>query len=227
MINEIMKFAVLFSGGKDSCYATYLAKKKGNEIMCLISIFSKNKASYMYHTPSISEVKKQAKAMNLPIVIQETKGEKEKELKDLKKAIEKAKRRYKLQGIVTGALYSNYQKSPIQKICIELKLKCVNPLWHKDEEKYLNELIENNFKIIITGVAAFPLDSSWLGRTIDKKFIDDVQVLNKKYKIHPAGEGGEFETFVLDCPLFNHPLKLNGKKISGKDNSWQMQIKVG
>ena len=180
----------------------------------------------MFHTPCISEVKKQAKLMNLPIIIQWTKGKKEEELEDLEKAIKIAIDKYGIKGIVSGALASNYQKSRIQKICEKFNLISITPLWQKDEVKYLNELIKNNFEIIITGVAAYPLNNSWLGRTIDKKFINEIQILNKKYKIHPAGEGGEFETFVLNCPLFQKPLIVKNQKISGKDNSWTMEIKT-
>ena len=107
-----------------------------------------------------------------------------------------------------------------------MKIKCLNPLWQKDETEYLSELIENKFKVIITAVAAYPLDKSWLGREINEKYLDDVKVLHEKYKIHVAGEGGEFETFVLDCPLFERPLKVKDKKISGEDNAWRMEIKV-
>ena len=221
-----MKLGVLFSGGKDSCYSAYLAKQKGHELTCLISVFSKNKESYMFHTPSISKVKKQAEVMGIPLLIQKTKGKKEEELKDLKNVILKAKEKYKVEGIVTGALASVYQSSRIQKICDELKLKCINPLWKKNEIKYLKELIKNKFEVIITGVFAYPLDNSWLGRPIDNKFIEKVQILSKKYKIHPAGEGGEFETFVLDCPLFKKPLKITDSKISGEKNSWSMEIEV-
>ncbi|MBU2562196.1 MAG: diphthine--ammonia ligase [Nanoarchaeota archaeon] len=221
-----MKLGVLFSGGKDSCYSAYLAKKKGHELACLISVFSKNKESYMFHTPSITRTKQQAKAMQIPIIIQKTKGKKEEELADLEKAIQKAKQKYKIQGIVTGAIQSVYQASRIQKICDNLDLKCINPLWQKDEIKYLNELIKNKFKIIITGVFAYPLDKSWLRREINSKFIKEVRELNKKYKIHPAGEGGEFETFVLDCPLFKKPLNITSSKISGENYSWGMDIKV-
>lgn len=218
--------AVLFSGGKDSCYSAYLAKKKGYEITCLISVFSKNPNSYMFHTPSIKRTKQQAKIMNIPLIIQKTKGEKEKELKDLEKAIKRAKTKYKIDTIVTGALASNYQKSRIEKICKKLNLECFNPLWNKDEFEYLNELIKNKFKVIITGVFAYPLDKSWLGKEINQKFIQELKQLNASHKIHPAGEGGEFETFVLDCPLFKKPLKIKNSKISGEKNSWRMKIKL-
>jgi uncharacterized protein (TIGR00290 family) len=124
-------------------------------------------------------------------------------------------------------LHSVYQASRIQKICDKLNLKCVNPLWHKDEIKYLNELLKNNFKIIITAVAAYPLDKTWLGREIDKKFIEEVKELKEKYKIHPAGEGGEFETFVLNCPLFSKSLKIKSfKDFKEGKYSWRREIKI-
>ena len=221
-----MKTAVLFSGGKDSIYAAYKAKKAGHELICLIAIFSKNKDSYMFHTPSIKKTKTQAKVMETPLIIQKTKGKKEDELKDLEKAIQKAKSKYQIQGIITGAIQSVYQASRIQKICNKLNLKCINPLWQKNQEKYLKELIKDKFKVILTGVAAYPLDKSWLGREINKQYLQEVKELNKKYKIHIAGEGGEFETFVLNCPLFKKPLKIKNKKITGESNAWKMEIEV-
>ncbi|VVB83828.1 Diphthamide synthase [uncultured archaeon] len=222
-----MKAGILFSGGKDSTYAAYLAKREGYEIACLISIFSKNKESYMFHTPSISEVKKQAKVMNIPLLTDKTKGEKELELKDLERAVSKAKKKYKIDTLVTGALHSVYQAERIQKICDNLNIKCFNPLWHKDEIGYLKELVKNNFKIIIVGVFAYPLNQSWLGREINNQFIDEVQQLKNKYKIHGAGEGGEFETFVLNCPLFKKELKIKKFKDSKEgENAWRRELKI-
>ncbi len=222
-----MNCAILFSGGKDSTYSAYLAKQAGYEIACLITLNSENKESYMFHTPSIEQTEKQAEVMNLPLVIKKTKGIKEKELDDLEDIIKQVKDEYQIDTIVTGALHSDYQASRIQKICDKLKLKCFNPLWHKDESEYLQELIDNKFKIIITGVFAFPLDKSWLGRIIDNNFINEVAKLKEKYKIHPAGEGGEFETFVLNCPLFRKELKIKSfKDIKEGENSWRREIKI-
>ncbi len=222
-----MKLAVLLSGGKDSVYAAYLAKKYKHELVCNISIFSENKDSYMFHTPSVEKTKKQSEAMQLPLIIQETKGKKEIELKDLEKAIKKAKKEYKIEGVITGAIQSVYQASRIQKICNKLKLECFNPLWQKDEEEYLKELIKSKFKVIIVGVFAYPLNQSWLGKEINKDFIKEITELNKKYQIHVAGEGGEFETFVLDCPLFKKPLKIKSFKDSKEgENSFRREIEI-
>ncbi len=222
-----MKSAILFSGGKDSTYSAYLAKQQGEEIVCLISLFSKNKASYMFHTPSISQVKKQAKVMNIPLMTGRTKGEKEKELIDLENIIRKAIKKYKIDTIVTGALHSEYQAGRIQTICDNLGIKCLNPLWHKDEISYLKELVNSGFKVIITGVFAYPLDEKWLGRVIDEKFIEEVKELAAQYKIHGAGEGGEFETFVLNCPLFKKELEVKSfRDIKEGENAFRREIKV-
>ena len=101
-----MKAAVLFSGGKDSCYAAYLIQKEGVDLTCLISIFSENKESYMFHTPSISKVKIQSEVMDIPIIIKKTLGKKEKELKDLKIAVEKGISDFGIDCVITGAVES-------------------------------------------------------------------------------------------------------------------------
>jgi ABC transporter with metal-binding/Fe-S-binding domain ATP-binding protein len=221
-----MKCAVLFSGGKDSCMAAYLAKKAGHEIACLITMLSENPDSYMFHTPSIERTKQQAEAMNLPLIVKSTKGIKEEELEDLEEAIKEAREKYRVECVVSGAIASNYQKSRIEEICKKLGLRSIAPLWEKDELEYLKDLIKNNFEVIITGVASEGLDESWLGRKIDEKFIQDIIELNRKFQIHVAGEGGEFETFVLNCPLFDRGLEITSKKTSGSGNSWRMGISL-
>lgn len=221
-----MNLALLFSGGKDSTYAGYLAKKHKHKISCLISIHSINQDSFMFHTPSINQTITQAKSMEIPIIIKKTRGIKEVELKDLESAIKEAKSKYKIEGIITGAVESIYQASRIQKIADKLSLEIFNPLWQKNQIELLEDLIKNKFHVIITGVAAYPLGNEYIGRKIDKKFIVDIEKLHKTYKINPAGEGGEFETFVLNCPLFKKPLKIESKKIVGNKNSWRMELKV-
>jgi len=222
-----MKLGILFSGGKDSVYASYLAKKSGHELVCLISVLSKNKESYMFHTPSIEKTKMQAEVMEIPLIVQKTRGEKEKELVDLEKIIKKAKDKFGIQGVVTGAVQSIYQSSRIQKICDRLNLECFNPLWHKDEEEYLNELIKNKFEIVLVGVFAYPLDGTWLGREINENFVKDIKKMHEKYSVSLVGEGGEFETFVLDCPLFKRPLNVvDFKDFKEGENSWRREIEV-
>ena len=222
-----MKVAVLFSGGKDSTYAAYLTKENGKELSCLVTLVSENPESYMFHTPSISKVKQQASVMNIPLIIQKTKGEKEKELYDLERAIKKAKDEFEIEGVVTGAVESVYQASRIQKICDNLELDCFNPLWQKNPEEYWDDLLKNGFEIIITGVSADGMGQEWLGQKIDRKMLNKLKEIKRKYRIHLSFEGGEAETFVVDCPLFYKKLRiLRSETIFSKNSGIYNIIKI-
>ena len=202
-----MKIGVLFSGGKDSCLALSKAMKE-HEIACLISIISKNKDSFMFHTPNIWITKMQAESIGMPLISVSTEGKKEEELKDLERAIKEAKKKYAIEGIVTGAVRSAYQSSRIERICKKLDIQCINPLWDMDEIELLKEIIKSGIKAIISGVFAYPLEKEMLGKTIDEEIINKLSVLKEKYDINPAGEGGELETTVLDAPFFKKKIEI-------------------
>lgn len=219
-----MRLASLVSGGKDSLYATYLMMKEGHEIKYLITIFPERQDSWMFHHPCIELTKLQAEAMGIKHIMKKTKGEKEKELEDLKDALISVK---DIDGAVSGALYSEYQKTRIEKICEELKIKSITPLWNKDPERMLKEQIESGFEIIITGVSVEGLDKTWMGRKINLDTIEELKEINRKFGVNLAGEGGEFETLVLDCPLFKKKIKiLDSTPVwDSKTNSGYLEVK--
>lgn len=212
-----MKLGVLFSSGKDSNYAIYIMQQQNHSIKCLITLKSINPDSYMFHTPNIELAQLQAQAMSLPLIEHITLGQKELELEDLKKAILQAKEIYGIDGIVTGALYSNYQRERIEKICDELKLKVFSPLWHIDQEKEMRQLINLGFEFIFSSVAAYGLNKKWLGHIINEKDVDSLVKLNKKVGINIAGEGGEFESFVIDGPIYKKRIEILSSEIEELD----------
>lgn len=215
-----MNAAVLFSGGKDSTMAAYKAIKDGWNVKYLVSMISENPESYMYHTTNIHLTELSAQAMDIPLIKAGTKGEKERELDDLKDVLSNLKDDG-VEGIFTGALASVYQKSRIDKICSELSLKSCSPLWHMDPQEYMEEIITSGFKVILVSVSAEGLDESWLGKRIDKELLDELLLLHEKYGMHLAFEGGEAETLVLDCPLFKKRIKiLNKEKIWERDSGY-------
>ncbi len=218
-----MKLAALFSGGKDSAYAMYKAMNH-HEISCLIAIVSQNPESYMFHTPNIGLTEIQAESIGIPLLTVKTKGEKEKELTDLKNALKHAKKLFSIKGVVTGAIESVYQATRIQKICDELGLWVFNPLWQKDQVELLNELLENKFEVIIAGVFAYPFDKSWLGRRLDKDMIKELISLKEKYKINPTGEGGELESFVTYAPFFKKKIEIKKASVSYSNYSGVYKI---
>jgi ABC transporter with metal-binding/Fe-S-binding domain ATP-binding protein len=219
-----MRLGILFSGGKDSTYALFKAMEK-EEVVCLISLLSESEESYMFHTPNINLTEMQANAMGLPLIQKVTRGRKEEELDDLKEAIKQARETFGIEGVVSGAIESVYQSERIQKICDELGLWCFNPLWLKDQEELLKELIENDFKVVISGIFAYPLDETWLGREIDYKMIKELVKLKERYQLSPSGEGGEIETTVLDAPFFNRRIEIVDFEVTAKLNTGVMKIK--
>ena len=207
----VMKVAALFSGGKDSVFSIYIAQQHGWEVTNLVSIYSKNKDSWMFHTINVHLTEKIAESMDIPLISKFSKGEKEKELDDLKNLLLKLD----IDGVISGAIASEYQRTRIEKICYELKIKSFTPIWHKDQEIILRNQLRAGFKIVIVGVFAHGFNESWLGRTIDEKCINELRILRDKYHINIAGEGGEYETLVVDGPLFSKKLVLDKVK-----NEW-------
>jgi diphthine-ammonia ligase len=200
--------AALISTGKDSLYAMYLMQKQGYDVKCLITIDSKNKDSFMFHTPTIKFAKLQAKALDIPLIIVKTKGEKEEELKDLKKAISQAKKEFGIEGICSGALYSNYQRSRIENICESVGIRAFAPLWQMNQIDYLKQIVKEGMKVIITKIACYKLDEKWLGSTIDENIISKLEKLEEDVGVNPAGEGGEYETLVLDMSTFKQKIRI-------------------
>ncbi|MBI2662818.1 diphthine--ammonia ligase [Candidatus Woesearchaeota archaeon] len=208
-----LKLGLLFSGGKDSLYAGYIMKQQNYDLTCLITIKSQNPSSYMFHTPNINLTTLQAQAMDLPLIIQETTGEKEVELKELEQALKKAQHQHHIEGIITGAVFSTYQRNRIEKIADKLGLKIFSPLWHKSQEQEMHELLQHKFKIILSSIAAEGLDKTWLNKILTASDIKKLQILQQKYQLNINGEGGEYESFVLDCPLFNQEIIIKETKI--------------
>ena len=219
-----MKLGVLFSGGKDSTLALHKSAEK-EEVSCLITIISKNKESYMFHTPNIELTALQAEALHLPLIRKVTVGEPEKELKELENAIAQAIASFKIAGVVTGAVESVYQATRIQQVCNRLGVWCFNPLWKRNQQALLEEIMNEGFKAVISGIFAYPLDEKWLGKLIDEDMIARLTVLSREYGLSPSGEGGEIETSVLDAPLFKKKIEVLDGEVEAKSNSGVFRIK--
>jgi len=219
-----MRLGVLFSGGKDSTLALHKAAENA-EITCLITLVSENKESFMFHTPNINLTALQAEALGLPLIKKATKGQPEEELKDLEEAISQAVKDFKIEGVVTGAVESAYQSTRVQGICDRLHIACINPLWKRNQKSLLEELLAKGFVVIISGVFAYPLDKTWLGKQIDQAVIKRLSRLNEEFGLSVAGEGGEIETTVLDAPMFKKKIEISDSTIEAKGNSGVFIIK--
>jgi len=202
-----MKLAALFSGGKDSTYAIYLAKKLSHSVDALLTLYPNSSESHLLHYPNIKFTSLQAESMKIPQLIEKiTDTNPETEFKKLEKLIILAKEKYSIEGIVHGGILSKYQKDNFSLICKKNNLEVLSPLWDTKPESYMDELLKENFQYIISSVSSDGLDDSWLGQIIDKNGLENLKKLQKQFRFNLNFEGGEAETFVINCPLFEKSL---------------------
>jgi ABC transporter with metal-binding/Fe-S-binding domain ATP-binding protein len=198
--------AILFTGGKDSCLALLKAKQQGYNIKYLLTILPSSYDSYMYHKPSLPLIKMQAKMLNIPLILQKSKSQKEKELKDLEKLLKRVKG--KTEFIVTGGVSSKYQSERIEKLTKKLGFKILSPLWNLGAEKVWKECLKNQFEIILTKICCEGLEKEWLGKIIDDNLFKKLIYKSKKHGFSLEFEGGDAETAVLFMPLFKKRMKI-------------------
>lgn len=205
-----MKLASLFSGGKDSTYAIHVAKKQGHEVKCLLSVFPKSDESHLLHHPNMKWTKLQSQSMNIPqLTITSNSDETDDELSLIENLLQDAKEQFQIEGLVHGGIKSKFQKEKFENVCSKLHLTLISPLWNTNPEHYMNELIDSKFNFIMTTVSSAGLDDSWLGKTISKSDILSLKHLSEKFGFNLNFEGGEAETFVINCPLFTNSIKIN------------------
>lgn len=221
-----MKVAALYSGGKDSTFALYWALRAGHDAKCLITLIPERNDSYMFQVPNVELTTYHSEALGIPLLQAKTSGVKEKELEDLKKVISAAKEKYGIDGVVAGALASEYQKSRVEKICRNLCLECFAPYWHYDVEKYLKEIIAAGFKAVITSVSAEGLGVELLGRELDLEMVERLKAISSRTMFHLGFEGGEAETMVLDGPIFMKRIEIvEAEKVMESRNSGFLRIR--
>lgn len=215
-----MRLAALTSGGKDSIYAIQLAILKGHEITDLVIIEPDRDDSYMFHSANIHMVEMISRSTGIPLTTRSTPGLKEKELEDLEMALE----HLDVEGVVVGAIESEYQASRVRHICNTLSIEMVAPLWHVEPELLLRDIVRA-MDIMIVHVSAMGMDEEWLGRTIDDTAIEALIDLNRRYGIHICGEGGEYETLVLNSPLYRSRIEILDAGIMWEGDRGIYQVK--
>jgi len=217
----VMKIVALCSGGKDSTFALWFAMKQGHEVERLVAMIPKREDSWMFHFSNIHLIDLFAECADMPLTKVETSGEREKELEDLEQAL----RKLDVGGVLSGAIASNYQKSRIDRICDKLRLMHLAPLWGRDPAELLREMVVAGFEAVITSVAAEGFDEKWLGRKIDEKCVEDLATLREKFRINVCGEGGEYESLVLDAPFFEKRIELVETQRMWKGTSGYLLVK--
>ncbi|XP_011080570.1 diphthine--ammonia ligase isoform X1 [Sesamum indicum] len=216
-----MKVVALVSGGKDSCYAMMKCQEYGHEIVALANLMPVDEAqdeldSYMYQTVGHQIVVSYAQCMGIPLFRRRIQGSTRHhslsynvtpgdEVEDMFILLKEVKRQIpSVAAVSSGAIASDYQRLRVESVCSRLGLVSLAYLWKQDQSLLLQQMIRSGIVAIIVKVAAIGLDpSKHLGKEITHVEVH-LHKLKELYGINVCGEGGEYETLTLDCPLFKN-----------------------
>ncbi len=203
-----MRIAVLSSGGKDSSAAWWWAMCRGWELTTIVTVDIQDGDSHMFQVPSTSWVEHQAQLANVPWVNVPASGTVEDEIKALEQALSKLD----IDGIVSGALRSDFQKQRLECMCQRLNIHSFSPIWHQTPIEHLKGMVEAGFEIMLTSVSCEGLDHTWLGHVLTESSLTKLHALSIEHRFNVDGEGGEYETFVLGGPIWPRALQIEGTK---------------
>ena len=210
----------MYSGGKDSTFAMYLAEQMGHEIVCLVTVRPEDRASWIFHTPNLSVVPVMAEAMGKELVTVPSDGTEEGDMDAMRKVLSGLD----IDGIVVGALWSDYQWDRMNLICGDLGLYVLAPLWRKDQDTVYDEMVSAGVEAVIVGVFAEGLDGKWLGRRLDAETKRELCMLRDRYGISIMGEGGEYESMTLDSPMHLKRLVIDGSEKRMERNAGTFEV---
>jgi ABC transporter with metal-binding/Fe-S-binding domain ATP-binding protein len=196
-----VELLALYTGGKDSHYAMIKAVEEGHTIKCIATAEPARADSYMFHAVNTRWARLHAEAMGIPHYFIPTSGVKEKEVEELGAALASLARECGVEGISTGAIASRYQKERVDKLAERLGLRHYAPLWGRDQAGLLFEEVSRESFVIVAAMA-MGLGEEWLGRRIGPEEAERLVELARRYGFSPVGEGGEYESFVVESPLF-------------------------
>ena len=201
-----MRVAVLSSGGKDSAAAWWWAQCKGWDVVSLVTVNITGSDSWMFQIPGTHLVQHQATLAGVPWLSVDTPGVQDEEVNDLEAALSTLD----IDGIVSGAIRSDYQKSRLERMSERLGIRSWTPLWHQDSLEHMRGLVDHGFEVMLSSVSCEGLDASWIGRVLNEEHLRELEALALQFRFNVDGEGGEYETLVIGGPHLPGRLNVTG-----------------
>jgi len=237
-----MNFVALISGGKDSIYSLTKCIEEGHKLVCLANLHPPENVSeldsYMYQSVGAEIITTIAEALDKPLLRQEIKGKpvelglgyaktESDEVEDLYLLLAKVKEAYpEIQAVSSGAIKSTYQKNRVEEVCSRLGLVSLAPLWDRDQKELITEMAEHNLEAILVRICSWGLKLNHLGKSIIE-LKDYLISLQDKYDVHCCGEGGEFESIVINCPIYKKRIVIEeAEKVVEMENDLQLRARL-
>lgn len=208
-----MSYIVSWSGGKDSCLALYRAVGKGYEISHLVNFISKDFDRVSFHGTEAKLIQLQSQAIGIPLLQKETTWDRyEQEFKEAVRSLIPSG----VEGMVFGDIYFQEHKDWVERVCSELGIEAIEPLWGKSTEEILSSFIDDGFQAVIVSAQSELIDEAWVGRRVGKAFMDYL----KRKSIEVCGENGEYHTLVTDGPIFSRRIQLIDTRTIIREKYW-------
>ena len=208
-----MSYIVSWSGGKDSCLACYKAMLSGYDISYLVNFVSKEYKRVSFHGTEAKLIQMQAESIGIRLLQKETtKDGYEQEFKEAIRSLIPDG----ITGMVFGDIYLQEHKDWTERVCSELGIEAVEPLWGKEPEEILSDFIDAGFEAVIVGAQSKFIHREWIGRQVDRNFMEYL----KNRNICPCGENGEYHTLVINGPIFNKRIEIIEAKTINRNNLW-------
>ncbi|MBS7641014.1 MAG: diphthine--ammonia ligase [Candidatus Bathyarchaeia archaeon] len=211
-----------WSGGKDSCLACYKAIQRGFRVLYLINFVYRDRCAFHGLNPNL--VAAQSQAIGVPLIQREVFWD---TYEDVFKATLTELKKFGVEGMVFGDIHVRDHLGWVNRVCGEVGITPLEPLWGMNPEQVLREFMNVGFEAIVVNVKADLFGSEWLGRKIDENFLKELKELKGKRDFDMCGEYGEYHTLVIDGPLFKKGIKiLESRKVlvNGYWKYWLLDI---
>jgi len=208
-----MSYISSWSGGKDSCLAAYLALGQGYNISHLVNFISQEFGRVSFHGTEAGLIQLQGQAVGIPLLQKQTTRE------DYEQGFKEAVRSLTprgIKGMVFGDIYLDEHREWVERVCGELGIAAIEPLWGKDTEKIFTDFIDAGFEAVIISASGELIDRRWVGQRLDRNFLSYLKTRN----VDLCGEKGEYHTLVVNGPLFKRKIEIVESKIINRDNRW-------
>jgi uncharacterized protein (TIGR00290 family) len=212
-----MKVVASWSGGKESCFACYKAMLDGFDVSHLLNFVSKEERC-MSHGLDPQLMVAQSKAIGIPIIQREVTWD---TYEDGFKAATRELKQMGIKGAVFGDIDVQDHKEWVNRVCSEVGIIPMEPLWGLNPEQILTDFMNEGFEAIVVNVKADLFGEEWLGRKVDRSFLEDLRKLHSKHNVHICGELGEYHTMVIDGPIFKGRIKILDSKRVLKEEYWK------
>ena len=211
-----MILAGSWSGGKDSCLACYKTIKEGHPIRYLLNFISNQYKRCCFHGIEANLIHLQAELIGIPLIQKEVSPDMEKYETEFKAAVSELKKKG-IEGMVFGDIYLEEHRDWVERVCHDLDIVPIEPLWNNSSLRTAEEFIDVGFKAIVVSCKADLFGKDFVGRYVDKDFLQELNNRN----ICPCGENGEFHTFVIDGPMFKRSIQILESEPVLKEGFWK------